>query len=89
MKKVTVNKKFVVQVADVLKGLVVAVLTSVLTAAQNIAVLGEFNWTMIAMAAVSGGSAYILNRFFSKPQVVTYYDSNAKAKEVAEDIKNN
>lgn len=89
MKKVIVNKSLTIQWRDILNGLLLAVLTSVLTFLQASMQGGEFvfNWSAIGMAAVAGGLAYLIKQFVSPPKVITTYDTNAQAKEVAQDLE--
>ncbi len=65
------SKLFAVNIKDILKGLLMAVLTpSVLVIQQSIE-LGSFvfNWHQIALAAVAGGVAYLVKNFFTPPTV--------------------
>ena len=52
---------------DVLRGLIMAVLTPVVFIVQQSLALGEltFNWKAIAIAALSGGVAYLIKSVFT------------------------
>ena len=58
---------------DLIKGLVIAILTPVLIIVQQSVDAGSltFNWKSIAMAAIAGGCAYLLKNLFTPAQVVT------------------
>jgi hypothetical protein len=61
-------------IRDILRGLVVAVLTPVVTILADSAERGEwnFNWRLIALSAIGGGCAYLLKNLFtpSEPQSI-------------------
>lgn len=86
--KVIVNKRGSISWRNFLNGFVVAGLTSGLTALQQL--LDNANGISlksVLMAALSGGIGYILKKWLlDKPSVVTQYNSNDKAEQVAEDI---
>lgn len=54
---------------DVLKGLLMAVLTPAILIIQQSLSAGSliFNWKEIGMAAIAGGLAYLVKNFFSSP----------------------
>lgn len=60
------SKKYKINLRDILKGLFIAVLTPVLFTIQQSLDAGEINlnWKGIAIAAVSGGVAYLIKNFF-------------------------
>jgi hypothetical protein len=88
-KEVIVSPQFTLQVRDFVKGLIVSVGTSVVFVLQETIESGSlvFDWKKIGMIALGSALVYLSKNFFAKPQVTTVYNSNAKAKEVAEDIK--
>jgi len=51
------------------KGLLMAVLTPVVVIIQQSIELGSwtFNWKIISLSALSGGLAYLIKNFFTKP----------------------
>lgn len=59
--------KFTLNIRDLLKGLLMAILVPVLYIIQSSIAAGEmtFNWKQIAFAALGGGVAYILKNFFT------------------------
>ncbi|CAB4183667.1 hypothetical protein UFOVP1106_41 [uncultured Caudovirales phage] len=58
---------------DLLKGLLMAVVTPCLVIIQSSLDSGTLNldWKNIGMAAVGGGVAYLLKNFFTPSQVIT------------------
>ncbi len=87
--KVILSTQFTLQARDFLKGLLVAVLTSVAVVVQEVIQTGslKFNWEQIGTVALGSAIAYLAKNFFAAPSVITTYASNDKAAEVAEDIK--
>lgn len=63
------SKLFSLNLKDVLKGLLIAVLTPILLIIQQSLEMGSlvFNWHQIGMAAVAGGVSYLLKNFFTPP----------------------
>jgi len=61
------SKLFSLNYADILKGLLMAVITPVLVIIQQSIANGEmtFNWKAIGMAAIAGGVGYLLKNFFT------------------------
>jgi len=57
---------------DFIQGLLMSVLTPAVLIIQQSIESGVlvFNWKSIAMAAVAGGFAYLVKRFFTQPKVV-------------------
>jgi F0F1-type ATP synthase assembly protein I len=51
------------------KGLLMAILTPVVVIIQQSIELGSwtFNWKIIGLSALSGGLAYLIKNFFTKP----------------------
>lgn len=73
MSQTTVTStQFTLNVRDVLKGLLMAVLTPVILIISQSVNAGSlvFNWHSIAIAALSGGLAYLIKNFFTAPQVI-------------------
>lgn len=62
---------------DILKGLLIAILTPALFLVQQTIEIGKlsFNWHEIGMAAVGGGVAYIIKNFFTASTIKTVADS--------------
>lgn len=86
--KVIVNKRGSISYRNIAKGFIVAVMTSGLTALQQL--LDNANgvsFKAVGYAALSGGVGYIIIKLTEKPSVTTQYNSNDKAEQVAEDIK--
>jgi len=62
---------------DILKGLLIAILTPALFLVQQTIETGKltFDWQQIGMAAVGGGVAYIIKNFFTASTIKTVADS--------------
>lgn len=87
--QVRLSKKFSIAIPDVLRGGLMAALTSALVIVQQSIDKGDlvFNWKSIAMAAVGGGVAYLLKNFLLEPpKVITTVKNNEKGAEVKADI---
>lgn len=69
---------FSLGIRDILRGLVVAVLTPVVTILADSAERGEwnFNWRLIALSAIGGGCAYLLKNIFTTPDIQKIGGSN-------------
>lgn len=69
---VTTSKQFSLNIKDVLKGIVVAILTPVIVVIQSSLDAGSlsFNWQQIGMAAVAGFVAYLAKNFFTPAQTI-------------------
>lgn len=87
--KVIVNKRWSISWRNFLNGFVVAALTSGLTALQQLLDNAQgVNFKAVLMAALSGGVGYVIKKFvLDKPSVVTQYQTNDKAEQIAEDIQ--
>jgi hypothetical protein len=62
---------------DILRGLVMAVLTPILTLITNSVDHGEFtlNWHLVWLSAIGGASAYLLKQLLTTPdKVQTFSD---------------
>lgn len=88
--KVVLSKRFSLAGRDWLRALLMAVLTPVLFIVQQTVERGElvFNWKAIATAAIAGGVAYIIkNGLIEPPKVITTTETNTKAENAQEKIK--
>jgi ABC-type uncharacterized transport system substrate-binding protein len=72
MNVTTSSKQFTLNLNDFWKGLIMAVLTPVVTIVYQSIEAGSltFNWKAILMAAVAGFMGYLMKNFFDKPKVV-------------------
>jgi hypothetical protein len=72
METKTTSQQFSVNWADAGKGLVVAVITAVLTALLPILESGTFdiNWKQILIVGATAGVGYLLKNFFTPTEVV-------------------
>jgi len=79
----TTSKQFTINISDVWKGLIMAVILPVLTIIMNSINEGSltFNWKQIAIAAIGGLLGYLLKNFFTPSQVVI------KNPELAKEVK--
>ncbi len=66
------SKQFTLNISDVWKGLIVAVLSSVVTIVVNTLNAGSltFDWKAIGIAALTSGLAYIVKNFLTPSQIV-------------------
>lgn len=90
MAKVITSKKFTLQWRDAIKGLIVAALTAPITTIYDSLSAGELdiNWGKIGASALAGGLAYVLkNWLIEPPKVITVTDTNTKAENAAERVK--
>lgn len=97
---ITTSKIFTIDRLDILKALLIALLTPVLVIVQSSLDAGNLslNWKSIAMASIGGGLAYILKNFFSQSKVIIKdvpsnvidtIDANAPVTATIEPIKPN
>lgn len=79
----TTSKQFTLNISDLWKGLIMAVILPVLTIIMNSINAGSlvFNWTAIEIAAIGGLIGYLIKNFFTPSAVVI------KDPEVAEKVK--
>jgi hypothetical protein len=70
--RITSSKIFTIDRLDILKALLMSLLTPALVIIQSSLDAGNlnFNWKAIGMAAVAGGGSYILKNFFSQSKVI-------------------
>ncbi len=90
MATVITSKKGSLQWRDVIRGVLMAAMTSALVIVQQSVESGSLNlnWHSIAMAAVGGGVAYILKNWLIEPaKTIVTSDSNQKAVNATEKIK--
>lgn len=88
--KVILSEKYTLKLRDFLKGAYLAVIAAVAPLIQATLDRGEltFNWKTIGITALGTFIAYVIKKFaLDPPTVVTTYDTNAKAANVAEEIK--
>lgn len=86
--KVILSEQFTLSLRDFIKGLIVAVISAIVPLIQETIKQGElsFNWKAIGVTALGAFVAYIAKNFLEGPKVITTYNSNEKASEVAQDI---
>lgn len=84
--KVILSEQFKLKAVDFLKGLIMAVGTPLLYLAQEM--IPGWDVDPFVKAALSAGVTYLIKNYFTKPQVITTYNTNEKATAVANDIKN-
>jgi hypothetical protein len=90
MPNIKLSKKFSLDSSDWLRGLGIAVATPVLIAVQRVIDAGkmDFSWKSLLMAGIGGGVAYILKNWLFEPaKTVVTSDTNTKAENVAEKVK--
>lgn len=90
--KVITSEKYSVNWRDALKGLVVAVITAVLStiyaAIEQGGDLADIGWGNVAKIAVTAGIGYILkNWLFEPPKTIVVTGSNDETKQLTKDIK--
>ena len=70
--EVTTSKQFTVNLKDVAKALIIAVLTPAVLVIQQSLDAGSlaFNWKQIGMAAIGGFVGYLIKNFFTPAQTV-------------------
>lgn len=86
--KVIVSKQGSLQWRDILRGLVMAVLTPSLWIIQQSLDKGEFvfNWKQIAMAAVAGGLAYLVKNILEPNKVIAVPGSETTISELKNQV---
>lgn len=90
MTKVVASKKYRLQWRDIVRGFLMAALTSALLVVQQTIEAGEIvlNWKPIAMAAIGGGVGYLLkNWLFEPPKVIVTTKTNEQAKNFEKNLK--
>ena len=72
MATITTSNQFTVNAKDILKGLLVAVITPVFTIIMGSLNAGSltFDWKAIGITAMAAGLAYIIKNFFAPPEII-------------------
>lgn len=72
MPTTTTSKTFTLNIRDLLKGLLVSVISAVLTALLPLLQDGNFkvNWSLILTVAATTGISYLLKNFLSPAEIV-------------------
>lgn len=72
------SKQFSLNISDIWKGLIIAVVTPIITIIADSINAGslEFNWKSIGLTALAAGLAYLLKNFFTPSAVVVKDVSN-------------
>lgn len=73
--KTVYSKRFTLGWRDILKGLIMAIITPALVVAQQSLDKGDFtfNWKYVAMASMAGGVAYLIKNLFEPSKSITTY----------------
>lgn len=74
--KTVTNKQFSLQTRDAIKGLVIAVLTAVLTVAYASLEAGtlNFDWKLIGTTALTSALAYIMKNWLEPTKTITIHE---------------
>lgn len=85
MATVSTSQRFTLNLRDVLKGLLVAVITPVFTIILSSLQAGSivFDWKAIGITALTAGLAYIMKNFLSPAEIVLTNPS----KEIIKDVE--
>lgn len=84
-KSVILSKQGQLKWRDALRGLILAVGTPVLYYLQEL--IPHYNLDPIVKIGISAGITYIIKNFLEPAKVITTYDTNTKAEEIAKDLK--
>lgn len=90
--KTRLSKKYSIGWSDALRGLLIAVITAVITVLENSISAGDFNFDLSNIAKVGATAAvgYIFkNLLFEPPKVITTVSSNSDAVDVEDAINQN
>lgn len=89
MATVRLSKKFTLDIPDFVRGAILSALTAGLTIVQQSLEAGQlkFNWTVIGTASISAFVAYLMKNYFEPAKVITTADTNQKAINANEKIK--
>lgn len=90
--KTRLSKQFSLNWQDAIRGLLVAVISAVITVIENSISIGDFNfnWENIYKVALTAGIGYIAkNLLFEPAKVITTAKSNNEAIEIEDVINNN
>lgn len=88
MKNAVASKQFSLGWRDILRGLIMAVLTPVVVIIQQSIESGvlTFNWKTIGISALAGGAAYIIKNVFEPAKVILKVSSNIEAERKADQL---
>lgn len=90
MKQIRLSEKYKLQIGDFLRGAGLAIAAPVLLEIQKVLDSGSFelDWAKLGSLAGSVFIAYLVkNWLFEPPKVISEYENNENAKQVANDIK--
>lgn len=83
--KIIVSEQFKLKALDFINGAILAIGTPLLYLAQEL--IPDWDANPFIKAGISAFITYLIKNYVTGPKVTTTYNSNAKAAEVAEDIK--
>lgn len=77
MSKTIENKQFTLQTRDAIKGLVIAVLTAVITVVYTSLEAGSlnFDWKAIGTTALTAALAYIMKNWLEPTKTITIHEN--------------
>lgn len=83
MKKI-LSKRFTLNQQDLLKGLLIAVLTPAVFVIQEAISKGDFNlnWKMIGLTSASAGLAYLIKNFLAPTSITTIKPTDSEVQSV-------
>ncbi len=89
MAQVVTSKQYTVNVSDLLKGLIVAIVAPVIASIQDMLSTGKaaFNWRLIGITALSAGVAYLAKNFFSPATTIISKQSPAEIAAIKPTVK--
>lgn len=72
MTKKIISKQGTLSISDIVRGLIMAILTPSILIIQQSLEVGTltFNWKEIAMASIAGGFAYLVKNFFEPTKTI-------------------
>lgn len=72
MNKKVISKQYSLKKRDIIRGLIMAILTPALLIIQQSVEAGSFtfDWNQVAMASVAGGLAYLLKNFLEPSKTI-------------------
>ncbi len=72
MNKKVISKQYSLKKRDIIRGLIMAILTPALLIIQQSVEAGSFtfDWHQVAMASVAGGLAYLLKNFLEPSKTI-------------------
>lgn len=82
----TTSGQFSLNIKDIVKGLILAVISAVLTALLPLLQAGDFkmNWALIGTVAATTAVSYLLKNFFQEPTIVVANPTKAAVEAVKE-----